>query len=189
MSTLYLKTSCPVSRNTFRSSLNGLQNSLRKKMSRNFRGYKILSILKCHQNSLQKKRISLNSLSLKSNFTFSHLVDLWITVRNEYTTLNSKAIRIPLPFATSYLCETRFTTVVVIKSKCRSNTNVALQSHSSHLIFSYFSLIRIYSCDQLNIHVSLRLWLFSFLCLITIMSIYSHVQSNVLICYYVVGRF
>jgi hypothetical protein len=64
MSSLSHKTCCPFSRNTFRSLLNGLQTTLRKAMWKNFRGPKILSILKLHQNSLRKKkRVSLNSFA------------------------------------------------------------------------------------------------------------------------------
>jgi hypothetical protein len=51
-------------------------------------------------------------------------VEFWITIRNEYPTLSLKAMRIFIPFATSYLCEAGFSAVAVIKSKYRSKINV-----------------------------------------------------------------
>nr|CAH7762067.1 unnamed protein product [Callosobruchus chinensis] len=42
ISSLFLKTCCPFSPNTFRNSRNGLQNTLQKKMSKKLHGFKIL---------------------------------------------------------------------------------------------------------------------------------------------------
>lgn len=57
-----LQDSMPFSRNTFQSSLNGVQHTLQKTQSKNSPGHKILSMLKLHQDSLRKKN-SLNSLA------------------------------------------------------------------------------------------------------------------------------
>lgn len=62
--------------------------------------------------------------SLKTKFATSELVEFWVTIKNEYPTLSSKALRILIPFATSYLCEAGFSALAVIKSKYRSKINV-----------------------------------------------------------------
>lgn len=62
--------------------------------------------------------------SLKSKFASSDLVEFWVSVKNEYPALSLKALRILIPFATSYLCEAGFSAVAVIKSKYRSKINV-----------------------------------------------------------------
>lgn len=62
--------------------------------------------------------------SLKTRFTSSDLVEFWLSIQNEYPNLTSKALRIFIPFATSYLCEAGFSAVAVIKNKYRSRINV-----------------------------------------------------------------
>jgi hypothetical protein len=62
--------------------------------------------------------------SLKTKFACSDLVEFWITFKNEYPTISSKAIRIIIPLATSYLCEAGFSALAAIKSKYRSKINV-----------------------------------------------------------------
>ena len=52
------------------------------------------------------------------------LPEFWGRVKNEYPDLCVKAIKFLLPFATSYLCETGFSAVAVIKSRYRSKINV-----------------------------------------------------------------
>jgi len=44
--------------------------------------------------------------------------------KNGYPILSAKAMRVLIPFATSYLCEAGFSAVVVIKTKYRSKINV-----------------------------------------------------------------
>jgi hypothetical protein len=62
--------------------------------------------------------------NLQTKFGNSDLVKFWITVKSEYPTLSLKAMRIFIPFATSYSCEAGFSAVAVIKSKYRSKINV-----------------------------------------------------------------
>jgi hypothetical protein len=52
------------------------------------------------------------------------LVEFWIQMKSEYPELYDKAIRILLPFATSYLCETGFSALTAIKTKHRARLSV-----------------------------------------------------------------
>ena len=62
--------------------------------------------------------------SFKTKFNSSILVEFWQSIQYEYPNLTTKALRIFIPFATSYLCEAGFSAVVVIKNKYRSRINV-----------------------------------------------------------------
>ncbi len=62
--------------------------------------------------------------SLKAKFACLDLTEFWISIKNEYPILSAKAMRVLIPFATSYLCEAGFSAVAVIKSKYRSKINV-----------------------------------------------------------------
>jgi hypothetical protein len=48
----------------------------------------------------------------------------WNNIEAEYPEVANKALQILLPFATSYLYETEFSAVVVLKSKYRFKLNV-----------------------------------------------------------------
>lgn len=61
--------------------------------------------------------------TLKAAFRKQTLLDFWIKQHNEYPVLSDKAIRILLPFATTYLCEKGFSSLVVIKTKYRSKVD------------------------------------------------------------------
>ena len=52
------------------------------------------------------------------------LVNFWIEMKSEYPELFDKALRILLPFATSYLCETGFSALTTIKTKYRARLSV-----------------------------------------------------------------
>jgi len=58
--------------------------------------------------------------SLKQKFQTETVVQFWLNRRFEYNALSSKAIQVLLPFTTSYLCETGFSALAVMKSKYRS---------------------------------------------------------------------
>lgn len=62
--------------------------------------------------------------SLKLRFEKDNIIQFWSNVFQEYPTLSTTALKILLPFATSYLCETGFSAVAVIKSKYRSQINL-----------------------------------------------------------------
>nr|CAH7732526.1 unnamed protein product [Callosobruchus chinensis] len=61
--------------------------------------------------------------SLKLQYDKDKLLEFWISVSHEYRTISTAALRVLLPFATSYLCETGFSAVAVIKNKYRSKIN------------------------------------------------------------------
>lgn len=48
-----------------------------------------------------------------------NIVTFWLRVKNDFPTLTNKALEILLPFVTSYLCETGFSAVAVLKTKYR----------------------------------------------------------------------
>ncbi|CAL9700336.1 unnamed protein product [Knipowitschia caucasica] len=62
--------------------------------------------------------------SLKLEFTQTHLVRFWILVFKEYPHLADKAIRFLMPFSTTYLCETGFSSLVALKTKYRNRLDV-----------------------------------------------------------------
>lgn len=48
----------------------------------------------------------------------------WIKTKNEYPSLYKKAMKMLVPFATTYLCETGFSSITVIKNKFRNRLSV-----------------------------------------------------------------
>jgi hypothetical protein len=52
------------------------------------------------------------------------LTEFWNSVKDEYPFLSGKALRILIPFVTSYSCEAGFSPVAVIKSKYCAQINV-----------------------------------------------------------------
>lgn len=61
--------------------------------------------------------------SLKAVFAHHSLIDFWLSVKNEYPILAEKAIKILLPFCTTYLCEKGFSTYTYLKDKYRNRLN------------------------------------------------------------------
>lgn len=62
--------------------------------------------------------------SLKLQYDKDKLLEFWSSVSPEYRAISTAALKVLLPFATSYLCETGFSAVAVIKNKYRSKINV-----------------------------------------------------------------
>ncbi|CAK1588691.1 unnamed protein product [Parnassius mnemosyne] len=62
--------------------------------------------------------------SLKLQYDKNKLHEFWSSVSHEYRAISYTALRVLLPFATSYLCETGFSAVAVIKNRYRSKINV-----------------------------------------------------------------
>lgn len=61
--------------------------------------------------------------TLKAAFKKQTLLDFWIKQHSEYPVLSDKAVHFLLPFATTYLCEKGFSSLVVIKTKYRSRVD------------------------------------------------------------------
>jgi hypothetical protein len=62
--------------------------------------------------------------SLQMQFSSYPLLGFWYSIKDKYPETSNKALRILIPFATSYLCEAGFSAVAVLKSKYRSKLNV-----------------------------------------------------------------
>ena len=62
--------------------------------------------------------------SLKRKFNSVNLTNFWISLNDKYPALTKKALRILVPFATSYFCEAGFSAMAVIKTKYRSRKDV-----------------------------------------------------------------
>lgn len=62
--------------------------------------------------------------TLRLRFTTQTLDEFWLGVEREYAAIGQRAVRILLPFATSYLCETGFSAVAALKTKYRSQLHI-----------------------------------------------------------------
>ncbi|KAL4085309.1 hypothetical protein QTP88_027168 [Uroleucon formosanum] len=72
----------------------------------------------------QEQLIDLYSDSVsKSKFVSLSLPEFWIAMKKQYPIVANKAIRTLIPFVSSYLCETGFSALAVIKSKYRGKLN------------------------------------------------------------------
>uniref|UniRef100_A0A8D9EPM7 SCAN domain-containing protein 3 n=1 Tax=Cacopsylla melanoneura TaxID=428564 RepID=A0A8D9EPM7_9HEMI len=58
--------------------------------------------------------------TLKHDFEENEISTFWIRTGNEYPLLSEKALRILVPFATTYRCESGFSTMVTLKTKSRN---------------------------------------------------------------------
>ncbi|XP_076031102.1 protein FAM200A-like [Oratosquilla oratoria] len=62
--------------------------------------------------------------SMKMKFSALLLSEFWIYSRTEYAALVEKALKCLLPFATTYLCESGFSTLKVLRTKHRARLQV-----------------------------------------------------------------
>ena len=62
--------------------------------------------------------------ALMMSFNEKALASFWLSVADEYPLLFQKAIKMLLPFATTYLCETAFSVLTNMKTKYRSRLAV-----------------------------------------------------------------
>ena len=67
--------------------------------------------------SLEAKQfIGLSSdLTLKSLYNLNLLISFWVKARSEFPLVGCKALRVLVPFATSYLCKAGFSAAAVFK--------------------------------------------------------------------------
>lgn len=54
---------------------------------------------------------------VKLHFDGTKLLQFWLSGQNTYPTLQTAALKVLLPFTTSYLCEVGFSTMIAIKNK------------------------------------------------------------------------
>ena len=54
--------------------------------------------------------------TLKISFMQQQLSKFWLTIASEYPLLSQKAVKILLPFATTYLCEAEFSALTNLKT-------------------------------------------------------------------------
>ena len=57
-------------------------------------------------------------------FMEKSLSQFWCTMLRSYRKVSTEALRVIVPFASTYLCETGFSALVHIKSKARKQLNV-----------------------------------------------------------------
>jgi hypothetical protein len=58
--------------------------------------------------------------SLKLNFNRRKLTQFWLSIQQTYPTLSTEALKVLLPFSSSYICEVGFSAMVGIKTKFRN---------------------------------------------------------------------
>lgn len=62
--------------------------------------------------------------TLKVEFQNYDLSTFWIKTGAEYPVLSNRALKMLIPFATTYRCESGFSTLVTLKTKARNRLNV-----------------------------------------------------------------
>ena len=63
--------------------------------------------------------------SLKMNFNTRKLIEFWVSLRTPYPIISTEALRVLLPFVTSYNCEAGFSAMVGIKNKYRNKLQLS----------------------------------------------------------------
>ncbi|XP_064410162.1 SCAN domain-containing protein 3-like [Latimeria chalumnae] len=62
--------------------------------------------------------------SLQLRFSSIHLAEFWVSVQTEYPALSDEALKVLLPFATTYLCEAGFSALTAIKTNYRARLKI-----------------------------------------------------------------
>ena len=73
--------------------------------------------------------------TLKATFREKYLTDFWVHVQLEHPELAGSALKLLMPFPTTYNCEAGFSTIVGLKTKQRNQINV-----ESNMRLKLFSL-------------------------------------------------
>jgi hypothetical protein len=63
--------------------------------------------------------------SLKLNFNRRKLTQVWLSVRQTCPTLSAEALKVLLPFSSSYICEVGYSAVVGMKTKFRNKLQLS----------------------------------------------------------------
>lgn len=75
--------------------------------------------------NIKEKLIELSTNeNLRIIFKENSIDKFWIIIKSEYPELSKIAISTLLPFASTYLCETAFSALTVIKNKYRTKLNL-----------------------------------------------------------------
>ena len=77
-----------------------------------------------HEETLQLTGLS-SDKGLESNFNFRGNSKFWIRLKNEYPKWREIALRFLLRFPTTYLCETEFSAMTVLKAKQRNRLQLS----------------------------------------------------------------
>ena len=56
-----------------------------------------------------------SNLTLKSLYNLNLLISFWVKAQSEFSLVGCKALRVLVPFATSYLCKASFSVAAVFK--------------------------------------------------------------------------
>ncbi|KRY39055.1 Protein ZBED8 [Trichinella spiralis] len=59
------------------------------------------------------------------SFDRKRLIQFWLSVENTYPTLSTAALKVLLPFTTSYMCEIGFSAMIGIKTKLRNKLQIS----------------------------------------------------------------
>ncbi|XP_072391924.1 zinc finger BED domain-containing protein 5-like [Diabrotica undecimpunctata] len=62
--------------------------------------------------------------ALQVEFNKEELCEFWLKVKNEYPSLSRKALLFLIPFTTTYLCESGFSVMLIIKNNYRNKLNI-----------------------------------------------------------------
>ena len=82
-----------------------------------------------------------SDLTLKSIYNPNSLISFWVKSRAKFPLVGCKALRVFVPFATSYLYEVGFCTVAVIKTRYRNKIDIEREMRVANLITFFFDLI------------------------------------------------
>ena len=77
-----------------------------------------------HEETLQLIELS-SDKRLESTFNSTSNSKFWIRMKNEYPNLHELPMRFPLCFSTTYLCETAFSAMTVLKTKQRNRLQLS----------------------------------------------------------------
>uniref|UniRef100_A0A8D0A9E2 DUF4371 domain-containing protein n=1 Tax=Sander lucioperca TaxID=283035 RepID=A0A8D0A9E2_SANLU len=83
--------------------------------------YTLTNLTSREQDSLAE--LSCDS-ALKNDFSERYLPAFWLKVATEYPELSDKALKWIVPFPTTYLCESGFSSLVMLKTKYRNRLNI-----------------------------------------------------------------
>jgi len=77
-----------------------------------------------HEETLLLIELS-SDKELESTFNSMSNSKFWIRMKNEYPNLHEITVRFPLCFSTTYLCETAFSALTVLKTKQRNRLQLS----------------------------------------------------------------